>query len=87
MQLAQVIGRATSTVKHSSLDGWRMLLVQPLGMGNAADGEPLLAIDSLGASRGDRVMITSDGASVRELMGTDNTPVRWAVLGIREETE
>jgi ethanolamine utilization protein EutN len=87
MQLAQVIGRATSTVKHPSLEGWRMLLVQPLGLGNTADGEPLLAIDALGGSRGDIVMITSDGASVREMIGTDNTPVRWAILGIKDETD
>ena len=87
MQLAQVIGRATSTVKHPSLEGWRMLLVQPLGQGNKPDGEPLLAIDALGGSRGDLVMITSDGASVREMMKTDNTPVRWAILGIKDETD
>jgi microcompartment protein CcmK/EutM len=87
MQLAQVIGRATSTVKHPSLEGWRMLLVQPLGMRGTPDGEPLLAIDDLGAGRGDKVMITSDGASVREMMGTDNTPVRWAILGIADEQD
>jgi len=87
MQLAQVIGRATSTVKHPSLEGWRMLLVQPLGANRKADGAPLLAIDALGGSRGDFVMITSDGASVREIMGTNNTPVRWAILGIADETD
>ncbi len=87
MQLAQVIGRATSTVKHPALNGWRMLLVQPLGRERTPDGEPLLAIDNLGAGRGDVVMMTSDGASVREMMGTDNTPVRWAILGIADETD
>ena len=87
MQLARVIGRATSTVKHPSLEGWRMLLVQPVDIQGAADGEPLIAIDDLGAGRGDLVMMTSDGAAVRDMMKTDNTPVRWAVLGIADETE
>ena len=87
MQLAQIIGRATSTVKHPALNGWRMLLVQPLDMGNKPDGEPLLAIDDLGSRRGDIVMITSDGAAVRDMMGTNNTPVRWAVLGIADELD
>lgn len=87
MQLARVIGRATSTVKHPSLDGWRLLLVEPLGQDHTADGEPLLAIDSLGGSRGDLVMITSDGAWVRELVGTNNTPVRWAILGISDRSD
>ena len=87
MQLARVIGRATSTVKHPALNGWRMLLVQPLDIEYKADGEPLLAIDNLGAGRGDIVMMTSDGAAVREMMGADNTPVRWAILGLADEMD
>ncbi len=35
MQLARVIGHATSTIKHSSMAGWRLVLVQPLGATNA----------------------------------------------------
>lgn len=87
MQVAQVIGNVTSTVKHPALNGWRMLVVQTLDHAGKPDGEPLIAIDNLGSGRGDRVMITSDGTSVREMMGTDNTPVRWAVLGIADRTE
>ncbi|MCA9069746.1 MAG: EutN/CcmL family microcompartment protein [Planctomycetaceae bacterium] len=87
MQLAKVIGRVTATVKHHSLEGWKLLLVQPLGVGNTLDGDPFIAIDNLGSRRGDLVMITSDGASVSEMMGTKNTPVRWATLGIADETD
>jgi ethanolamine utilization protein EutN len=47
-----------------------------------ADGEPQLAIDNLGASSEDTVMVTTDGAAVREIVGADNTPIRWAVIGI-----
>jgi ethanolamine utilization protein EutN len=83
MNHARVIGHATATVKHPSLNGWRLLVVQPLDIQGQPDGEPLLAIDqSLGSGRGDEVMLTSDGKAVREMMGTDNTPVRWAVLGV-----
>jgi len=84
MQLARVIGRATSTVKHATLQGWKMLIVQPLDVKNGPDGEPVLAIDDLGSGRGDRVMITSDGKYVREIMKSNNTPVRWAVIGIQD---
>jgi hypothetical protein len=28
------------------------------------------------------VIISSDGQGTRELVGYDNTPVRWAVVGI-----
>lgn len=80
MNLATVIGTATSTVKHPSLKGWRMLIVQPLSADRDPDGDPLIAIDALGSSPGSDVIITSDGAAVREMVGSKNSPVRWAVI-------
>ncbi len=82
MNLAQVLGTATATVKHPSMDGWRLLVVQPLNIADGPDGEPLLAIDNLGGRKGDTVMLTSDGNAVGEMLGRKDSPVRWAVLGI-----
>lgn len=84
MQLGRVVGRATSTVKHASLAGWRLLLVQPLDARGGADGEPQLAIDDLGSGSGDTVMLTTDGAAVRKMVGSDSTPARWAVIGVAD---
>ena len=84
MQLGRVAGRATSTVKHPTLNGWRLLLVQPLDARGNADGDPQLAIDSLGSSQHDTVILTTDGAEVRQMVGSDNTPIRWAVIGIAD---
>jgi ethanolamine utilization protein EutN len=86
MQLGEVVGTATATVKHQSMNGWKLLIVQPyLVDGKTPDGDPVLAIDSCGAGRGERVIITSDGAGTRALVGSDTTPVRWSVLGIADE--
>jgi len=86
MQLGEVIGTATATVKHPSMNGWKLLVVQPyLVDGQTADGDPVLAVDNLGAGRGERVIITSDGAGTRALLGTEATPVRWSVLGISDQ--
>jgi ethanolamine utilization protein EutN len=82
MQIGRVVGQAVATVKHKSLEGWRLLVVQPLGAGGAADGEPLLVIDMLGAGIGHQVMISSDGAGARKLVNARNSPVRWMVLGV-----
>lgn len=83
MQLGEVIGTATATVKHPSLHGWKLLVVQLLTAdGRGADGEPVLAIDQLGAGGGDRVILTSDGKGTREMMKSETTPVRWSVQGI-----
>ncbi len=84
MQLAKVVGRATATVKHETLAGWRMLLVQPLDAAGRADGDPQLAIDNLGSRKTDVVMLTTDGAAVRDIVGKENTPIRWAVIGIAD---
>jgi ethanolamine utilization protein EutN len=84
MNLATVLGTATATVKHPSMDGWRMLVVQPLDIAGGAGGEPLIAIDNLGGRLGDTVMLTSDGGAVGEMLGRKDSPVRWAVLGIAD---
>ncbi len=83
MLKGRVIGNATSTVKHSTMGGWKLLVVQPLlNDDRSADGDPVLAVDLLGAGAGDTVVICNDGKATRELMQADNTPVRWSVLGI-----
>jgi ethanolamine utilization protein EutN len=82
MQIGRVVGQAVSTVKHPSLHGWRLLIVQPLTPEGKADGEPLLAIDNLGAGSSHLVILSNDGAGARELVGSKTSPVRWMVLGV-----
>jgi ethanolamine utilization protein EutN len=85
MQLGLVVGTATSTVKHATLRGQKLLVVQPLmADGRAADGDPQLAVDVVGAGQGETVMITSDGKFIREWVKHENTPIRWSVIGIRD---
>lgn len=83
MQIGLVVGTATATTRHPSMRGWKLLVVQPLmADGRGPDGDPQLAVDNLGAGVGERVIITNDGASTRELLSNDATPVRWSVIGI-----
>jgi ethanolamine utilization protein EutN len=84
MQLARVVGHGVSTVKHPTLIGWRLLLVQPLASDGGEDGEPLLVIDSLGAGHAQRVLISNDGQGARDLVGARNSPARWFVMGLFE---
>ena len=85
MLLGRVIGSATATVRHPSMLGWKLLIVQPLSPdGHHADGDPVLCVDSLSAGAGETVIITSDGRGTRELLQADNTPVRWSNLGIAD---
>jgi len=85
MQLGTVIGTATATVKHPSMQGWKLLVVQfHSADGRSPDGEPVLAVDALGAGAGQQVLLTSDGKGTRALLKSDTTPVRWSVMGIAD---
>ena len=84
MQIGVVVGHAVSTVKHPTLSGWRLLLVQPLGFDDNPDGEPVLAIDHLGAAANDRVIVCNDGAEARAMVQAKNSPARWFVMGIQD---
>jgi ethanolamine utilization protein EutN len=85
VQLAQVQGRATTTVRHRSLASARLLICQPLDIDRKGAGDPVLVIDKIGAGAGDTVMISSDGLGLRELLGDDNSPARWWTLGIVDD--
>jgi ethanolamine utilization protein EutN len=84
MQLGRVLGTATSTIKHPTFRGERLLVVQLEGVDGRDDGDPVLAFDRFGAGRGDRVIVTNDGRALQEMIGRD-TPGRWSVLGLPDE--
>ena len=84
MQLGRIVGHATATVKHPSLRGWRFLLVQLLTPDGKEDGEPILALDPVGAAAGSTAILSNDGAEARKLVGTKNSPARWFVMGIQD---
>ncbi|MDZ7620553.1 MAG: EutN/CcmL family microcompartment protein, partial [Patescibacteria group bacterium] len=81
----RVVGQATATVKHPSMRGAKLLLIMALQGDGTPEGDPVLAVDTLGAGWGDMVMITSDGIGTREILGDITSPVRWSVLGIVDE--
>lgn len=85
MLIGLVEGSAVSTVKHRSMEGWKLLIVQPLTEQGAPQGDPLLAIDNIGAGVGVKVVITNDGRGAREMVGDNTSPVRWSVIGLLDE--
>ncbi len=85
MQLALVKGRATATVKHPSLQRQKLLVCELLDIAGLPTGDPIIAIDILGAGHGDKVILSSDGKGVRDLLKDDSSPVRWWTQGIVDE--
>jgi ethanolamine utilization protein EutN len=82
MILGIVEGNVVSTIKHPTMQGWKLLIVQPLDLAGGPEGDPVLAIDMLGAGHGTKVVISNDGKGTREMMGDNKSPVRWSVVGV-----
>jgi ethanolamine utilization protein EutN len=87
MQLARVEGNLVATRKHPSLEGWRLVICQPISPAGQPEGVPIIAIDSHGAGMHQQVILSSDGLAARKLVGVNKSPVRWLVVGIVDESE
>ena len=55
MQLARVLGTVVATVKSDALEGRKLLVIQPLDGDLNIKGQPMVAIDSVGAGKGEVV--------------------------------
>jgi ethanolamine utilization protein EutN len=87
MLLARVEGNVVATRKHPSLDGWRLVICQPINNAGEPEGAPQVAIDPHGAGMHQRVIISSDGLATRRVVGDDKSPARWMITGIVDEKE
>ena len=85
MQLARVEGNLVATRKHPSLDGWRLLICQPINDDGSPIGTPVVAIDPHGAGMHERVIVSSDGIAARNAVGDQKSPARMMIAGIVDE--
>jgi len=82
MRLARIKGHITSTVKHPSFKGCRLLIAQPVGPDDKPEGDPQITIDELGAALHQKVLICSDGSYARGCLHDDNSPARYWVMAL-----
>ena len=87
MFLAQVIGHVPSPVQIHHLDARSLLLVQPITPTGEESANARIAIDTVGAGEGDRVLIIDEGNSGRQLLGTPAAPVKTLVVGVVDQVE
>jgi len=82
MILGRVIGTLVSTQKHRKLQSAKLLLVQPLTPEDTPRGVPLLAIDSVGAGIGEKVLVVIEGRAAGAALRRKAAPVDAAIIGI-----
>jgi ethanolamine utilization protein EutN len=82
MQIARVIGTVVATQKNKKLEGAKLLLVQPLSIDDTPRGVSLIAIDSVGAGIGEKVLVVIEGKAAGDALGKKAAAVDAAIIGI-----
>jgi ethanolamine utilization protein EutN len=81
MQLARVIGTVVSTVKNEALIGRKLLIIEPLNKKLEPQGKPMVAIDAIGAGKGELVFWCR-GKEASFPFKRDDTPTDCTIVGI-----
>ena len=82
MVIGRVLGNLVSTQKNRKLEGTKLLLVQPLDLEGAPRGATVIAIDSVNAGVGDRVLLVLDGKAAMAALDRGLAAVDAAVVGV-----
>ena len=87
MKLGRVEGNVVATVKHPTYVGHKIMIVQPLDEHGKDTGTSFLAVDSVQAGPGDRVLVMQEGNGVRQILKVKNLPIRSLIVGIVDEVD
>jgi ethanolamine utilization protein EutN len=87
MILARVVGEVVSTQKRPQFEGAKLLILQPEMPAGAKPGTAILAIDSVGAGRGELVIAVLEGRAAGEALGKKLSPVDAAIVGIVDDLD
>lgn len=82
MQIGRVVGTVVSTQKNRKLEGAKLLLVQPMTLDDTPRGAAVLAIDSVGAGVGEKVLLVIEGKAAGDALGKKGAAVDAAIIGI-----
>jgi ethanolamine utilization protein EutN len=81
MHLAKVIGTLWATKKNEALEGFKLLIIQPVDAELKDIKEPIIAVDTIGAGANEIVLYaTSSEAPIPMKIGL--APVDASIVGI-----
>lgn len=85
MQIGRVIGNVVCTIKNDSLEGKKLLLVQPLDKNGKDRGKTLIAIDAVGAGAGETVYWCRGREASMPWYPDQEVPTEASIVGIIDE--
>ena len=86
MLLAKIVGTVVATRKDPRLVSNKLHVVRPIDPRGKADGNYLVAIDTVDAGVGETVLVVS-GSSARMASGLKDCPVDAAIVGIIDDIQ
>jgi microcompartment protein CcmK/EutM len=86
MILAKVVGTVVATRKDERLVSSKLLVVRPVDPHGKAEGNYLVAVDTVDAGAGETVLIVS-GSSARMASGLRDCPIDAAIVGVVDHVE
>ncbi len=86
MELGRVEGAVVSTAKVDRLKGYKLLLVNLLGPDASPTSNYLVAVDTVGAGRGEIVILVR-GSSARQTKSLQSVPTDTSIVAIVDSIE
>lgn len=87
MILGRVIGEVVATQKHSSHEGRKVLMVQPVTPEGEDRGDTVLALDAVDAGVGDKVLVVQEGYAAMSAAGRTNAPIDATIVAVIDAVE
>ncbi len=84
MYIGKVIGTVVATRKDENLVGSKLMITQPLNMDLKPIGEPIIAVDTVGAGIGE-VVLYSKGTAARIAARKMDSPIDISIVGIVDQ--
>jgi ethanolamine utilization protein EutN len=85
MILGTVTGHLHSTISHDFYRAKTLLLVEREDAAGVRTGTYLIAVDTVGAGVGQRVLVLDEGTGARQVIGSTDAPIRSVIVGIVDD--
>ncbi|MFA7565860.1 MAG: EutN/CcmL family microcompartment protein [Alkalispirochaeta sp.] len=89
MTLCDVVGTVVGTQHHPVLDGRKVLVCLPVDprSGRRISTKEIVAVDTVQAGIGDRVLVCDEGNAARLVLGDKTAPVRTLVVAVVDQID
>ena len=82
MLVGTVVGQVWATRKEETLEGLRLLVIQPYLRGGAESAETIVAVDTIGADTGERVLVVVGRAARHAIGKGHDVGFQCAIVGV-----